>query len=52
MVLPFGKDQAGARGEQAREIAQLRGYILNNAGGLKDYRLRVEGGSFLRGMWT
>jgi hypothetical protein len=50
MVLPFGKDQAGAGGEQAREIAQLRGYILNNAGGLKDYRLRVEGGSFLRGM--
>ena len=50
MVLPFGKDQAGARGEQAREIAQLRGYILNNAGGLKDYRLRVESGSFLRGM--
>jgi hypothetical protein len=52
MVLPFGKDQAGARGDQAREIAQLRGYILNNAGGLKDYRLRVEGGSFLRGMGT
>jgi hypothetical protein len=44
--------QAGARGEQAREIAQLRGYILNNAGGLKDYRLPVEGGSFLRGMGT
>jgi hypothetical protein len=44
--------QAGAGGEQAREIAQLRGYILHNAGGLKDYRWRVDGGSFLRGMGT
>jgi len=41
--------QEGARGESARRIAQLRGYLLNNSPGLRDYRLEV-GYDGLRGL--
>jgi hypothetical protein len=34
--------QEGTRGERAVQIAQLRGYLLNNSVGLRDYRLEVE----------
>lgn len=38
-----------ARGESAKQIAQLRGYLLNNSPGLRDYRLEV-GYDGLRGL--
>lgn len=41
--------QGRAKGEAAQEIARLRGYLLNNASGLRDYRLEV-GRSHLRGL--
>ena len=41
--------QEGTRGESARQIAQLRGYLLNNSPGLRDYRLEV-GYDGLRGL--
>jgi len=33
--------QEGSRGESAKRIARLRGYLLNNSPGLRDYRLEV-----------
>ena len=41
--------QEGTRGESAKQIAQLRGYLLNNSPGLRDYRLEV-GYDGLRGL--
>lgn len=41
--------QGRSRGESARRIAQLRGYLLDNCSGLKDYRLVVKGEG-LRGL--
>ena len=41
--------QGKSRGESAKKIAQLRGYLLDNHLGLKDYRL-VVGGEGLRGL--
>jgi hypothetical protein len=41
--------QEGARGESAKQIAQVRGYLLNNSPGLRDYRLEV-GSDGLRGL--
>lgn len=41
--------QEGARGNSAKQIARLRGYILNNSPGLKDYRLEM-GYEGLRGL--
>jgi hypothetical protein len=43
------KAQQEACGESAKHIAQLRGYILNNATGLRDYRLDM-GYDGLRGL--
>jgi len=43
--------QIEARGDEAKRISQLRGYILNNASGLRDYRLEV-GYEGLRGLGT
>jgi hypothetical protein len=41
--------QESSRGESARRIAQLRGYLLNNSPGLRDYRVEV-GYDGLRGL--
>lgn len=41
--------QEGSRGESAKRIARLRGYLLNNSPGLRDYRLEV-GYDGLRGL--
>ena len=41
--------QEATRGESAKQIAQLRGYLLNNSPGLRDYRLEV-GYEGLRGL--
>jgi len=41
--------QGRAKGEAAQKIARLRGYLLNNAPGLRDYRLEV-GRPDLRGL--
>jgi hypothetical protein len=41
--------QEGARGESVKQIARLRGYLLNNSPGLRDYRLEV-GYDGLRGL--
>lgn len=41
--------QEGTRGESAKQIAQLRGYLLNNSPGLRDYRLEA-GYDGLRGL--
>jgi hypothetical protein len=41
--------QGRAEGEAAQKIARLRGYLLNNAPGLRDYRLEV-GRPDLRGL--
>ncbi|MBI2304156.1 MAG: ISLre2 family transposase [Chloroflexi bacterium] len=43
------QDQAQASGERAQRIAELRAYILENAGGLVDYRVKL-GIAGLRGM--
>lgn len=42
--------QEGAEPEQADSIGQLRGYLLNNAHGLRDYRLVTGYGDGLRGL--
>lgn len=44
--------QGEAKGEAAKRIAELRGYILNNADGLRDYRLEVGYQEGLRGLGT
>ena len=41
--------QEDTRGESAKQIARLRGYLLNNSHGLRDYRLDV-GYDGLRGL--
>jgi hypothetical protein len=41
--------QGETKGEAAKRIAQLRGYLLNNASGLRDYRLEAGYGG-LRGL--
>ena len=41
--------QGKAKGEAVQKIARLRGYLLNNASGLRDYRLEV-GRPHLRGL--
>jgi len=41
--------QGKAKGEAVEKVAQLRGYLLNNASGLRDYRLEV-GKPHLRGL--
>ena len=41
--------QQKAFGDKVKEISQLRGYLMGNASGLRDYRLEVEGDS-LRGL--
>ena len=41
--------QQRAFGDEVKEICRLRGYLLGNAFGLRDYRLEVEGDS-LRGL--
>ena len=41
--------QESSRGESAKQIARLRGYLLNNSPGLRDYRLEV-GYDGLRGL--
>lgn len=41
--------QGKAGGEEAERIAQLRGYLMGNSFGLRDYRLEVDGNG-LRGL--
>lgn len=41
--------QQKASGEKAKEIARLRGYLMANSFGLRDYRLEVDGDG-LRGL--
>lgn len=43
------KAQSLAKGEESKDIAQLRGYLIENACGLADYRLNVVGDG-LRGV--
>jgi hypothetical protein len=44
--------QTAVKGEAAKRISELRGYILNNADGLRDYRLEVGYREGLRGLGT
>lgn len=44
--------QAEVQGEAAQRLSELRGYILNNADGLRDYRLEVGYQQGLRGLGT
>jgi hypothetical protein len=44
--------QAEVKGDAAKRISELRGYILNNADGLRDYRLEVGYQEGLRGLGT
>jgi hypothetical protein len=44
--------QASVEGDAVKHIAKLRGYILNNAEGLRDYRLEVGFEHGLRGLGT
>lgn len=41
--------QQRASGDEAKEISRLRGYLMGNAFGLRDYRLEVDGDG-LRGL--
>ncbi|MGQ9546693.1 MAG: ISLre2 family transposase, partial [Dehalococcoidia bacterium] len=43
--------QQKATGEEAKEVARLRGYLMENSFGLRDYRIEV-GGDGLRGLGT
>jgi len=43
--------QQKATAEQAQEVARLRGYLMENSFGLRDYRIEV-GGDGLRGLGT
>jgi hypothetical protein len=41
--------QQKASGDEAKEVAQLRRYLMANSFGLRDYRLEIDGGD-LRGL--
>ena len=44
------KAQEEAAGERAEEVMRLRGYLMDNYYGLRDYRVEVNGEG-LRGLW-